>query len=145
MTRMPILLALFLASSPVWAADAAVNSERLLQTERSWDGATYPAYPAGQPELTLLRITVPAHAALDWHRHPVINVAYLLAGTLEVENRTTGTTKTLRAGEALPEMVGTVHRGRNPGDEPAVILVFYAGVHGSALAEPAERPAAPQP
>ena len=129
-------LAILLASMPVWALDSGeVRAEKMLQTQRSWDERLYPAWPGGQPELTLLRITVPPHAALDWHRHPVINVAYMLAGTLEVENRETGVVKTIRAGEALPEMVGTVHRGRNPGDEPVVILVFYAGVAGSVQSE----------
>ncbi|WP_018604775.1 cupin domain-containing protein [Uliginosibacterium gangwonense] len=134
MMRCLLLASLMSLSSLAWSADAAgVQSELLLKTQQSWDGKTYPAYPAGQPEVTLLRITIPPHTALDWHQHPIINVGYMLAGTLVVENQVDGSTKTLHAGDPLPELVGTVHRGTNPGDEPATILVFYAGVVGSPL------------
>lgn len=123
-------------SGLAWAADAVgVKSEMLLKTQQSWDGKTYAAYPAGQPEVTLLRITIPPHTALDWHQHPIINVGYMLAGTLVVENQVDGSTKTLHTGDTLPELVGTIHRGTNPGDEPATILVFYAGVVGSPLSK----------
>ncbi|MFB0825219.1 hypothetical protein ACEU07_07995 [Chromobacterium violaceum] len=37
--------------------------------------------------------------------------------------------RVLEAGDALPEMVETAHRGI-AGDEPVVLLVFYAGVKG---------------
>jgi len=134
--RRMTLLALLVGISAAWAADApAIRAEHLLTTQKSWDGKPYPAYPAGQPEATVLRITIPPHAVLPWHQHPVINVGYMLAGELEVENRETGMKTTIRAGDVLPELVGTVHRGRNPGDEPAVILVFYAGVVGAPVTE----------
>lgn len=136
MKRVLLCLATLLACSTALAADGgAVKSEKLLDTGNSWDGKTYPAYPAGQPHVTLLRITIPPHTSLDWHKHPVINIGYMLAGALEVENQVNGDKKLIRAGDPLPELVGTVHRGRNPGDEPATILVFYAGVEGSALSE----------
>lgn len=129
-----ILWVLLLCSSVVWAADEqTVRVEKLLATQKSWDGSVLPSYPVTQPELTVLRITVPPHAALDWHRHPVINVAYLLAGSLLVEKQSTGQKITIRAGDVLPELVNTMHRGINPGDEPAVILVFYAGEVGGQL------------
>ena len=136
MPRILILLSVLLTWNTAWAADApAVRSEQILHTRASWDGKPYTAYPVGQPEVSLLRITIPPHASLDWHRHPVINVGYMLSGSLEVENQETGEKNVIRAGDPLPELVGTVHRGRNPGDEAAVILVFYAGVAGSALSE----------
>ena len=136
MKRVLLILATLLACSSVLAADGGgVKSEKLLDTSSSWDGKAYSAYPAGQPHVTLLRITIPPHTSLDWHKHPVINVGYMLAGSLEVENQLSGDKKLIHAGDPLPELVGTVHRGRNPGDEPATILVFYAGVAGSALSE----------
>lgn len=131
----PLLwVALMSFSGLAYAAETVgVQSELLLKTQQSWNGTPYPAYPAGQPELTVLRITIPPHTALDWHQHPIINVGYMLAGTLVVEEQGTGATKTLHPGDTLPELVNTLHRGTNPGDEPATILVFYAGVAGSAL------------
>jgi quercetin dioxygenase-like cupin family protein len=139
-TKLALCVGLMAACGAVWSADApAVRTEHLLSTQTSWDGKPYAAYPTGQPEATVLRITVPPHATLPWHTHPVINVGYMLAGTLEVENQATGEKKTIRAGDVLPELVGTVHRGQNPADESAVILVFYAGVVGVPVTEKVEK------
>lgn len=136
MRRLVLCLACLALCTSAWGADSAeVLVEKLLATQKSWDETLFPAYPAGQPEVTLLRITIPPKTSLDWHRHPIINIGYMLAGSLEVENQVTGAKKLIKAGDPLPELVGTVHRGRNPGDEPATILVFYAGVAGSVLSE----------
>ena len=135
MRRFWIATALLLGAHLAWAADAGTAQvEKLLQTQQSWDGAALPAYATGQPEVSVLRITIPPGATLDWHRHPVINVGYMLAGSLTVE-RDNGQTTTIRTGDTLPEVVNTRHRGFNPGAEPAGILVFYAGTPGGALSE----------
>src|ERR1035437_9617856 len=44
-------------------------------------------YPQGQPELTTVRITIPAHSSLPSHTHDMPNAAYLLSGHLTVEER----------------------------------------------------------
>ncbi len=115
-------------------AIAAPNPESsfstvLLKTDHSWDNVKYSTYPAGQPELTVLKITIPAHTILPWHTHPMPNAAYILSGTMQVENKNGSLHKTLKAGDVLPEMVDTVHRGIT-GDQPVEIIVFYAGVKG---------------
>ncbi|MFI3271846.1 MAG: cupin domain-containing protein [Pseudomonadota bacterium] len=92
----------------------------------SWDGKTLEAYLSGQPAITMLKITVPPKTRLKSHYHSVINVGYMLEGELTVIGEN-GLTKTIKAGEPLIEMVGTVHYGENKSDSPAVILVFYAG------------------
>ncbi|WP_196610617.1 cupin domain-containing protein [Nitratidesulfovibrio oxamicus] len=111
----------------------AVSSVQLVQSERSWDGATLPAYPQGQPQVTILRITIPAGARLPLHHHPVINAGVLTRGQLTV---TTADGKELRlaAGDPIVEVVNTPHLGFNPGNEPAEIIVFYAGQAGTPLA-----------
>ena len=115
------------------AADAvdpkSAVSTVLLQADHSWDGSTYEAYPAGQPQLTVLRITIPAHTALPWHTHPMPNAAYVISGTLHVETRDGQHQTTLHAGDVLPEMVGTVHHGWTD-ESPVELIVFYAGVRG---------------
>jgi quercetin dioxygenase-like cupin family protein len=135
MKTFKLLIASSLLLSPFVSAATvapAVSSEVLLQTDHAWTGAPYAHYPAGQPAVTLLRITIPAHAVLPWHRHPAPNVAYVQSGTLTVETRDTHQTKVLHAGDALAETVDTVHRGV-AGDEPVVLLVFYAGAKGVPL------------
>lgn len=123
------LLLLLLAAG---ARAEAMQVEVLTQAGRSWNGAALPAYPAGPPQVTVLRITVPAGSRLPLHQHPVINVAYLLRGALTVVSEA-GPTRRLQAGEALVEVVGTWHYGVNEGSEPAELVVFYAGTTGQAL------------
>ncbi|AXE31984.1 cupin [Chromobacterium phragmitis] len=114
------------------AGGAEVRTETLLKTERSWDGELYKAYPHGQPELTLVRITIPAKTSLPWHRHPSPNAAYVVSGELTVESRDGKHRKLLRAGDTLAEMAGSQHRGVT-GDKPVELLVFYAGAAGVPL------------
>jgi quercetin dioxygenase-like cupin family protein len=113
---------------------SGVTSETLLRTDSAWNGARYEAYAKGAPELTVLKITIPAHEKLSWHTHPMPNVAYVLSGEITVEEQ--GSAKRhFSAGQVIPEMVNTVHRGV-AGDTPAVLIVFYAGVQGMPLSEP---------
>ena len=113
----------------VGASEPQNEVEQILQTTQAWDGTAYKNYPTGQPQLTVLRIKVPPRTALHWHYHPVISVGYVLSGELTVEKRATGERTTFRAGQALPETVGTIHRGFTT-DGPVELIVFYAGQAG---------------
>ncbi|KVN48406.1 cupin domain-containing protein [Burkholderia ubonensis] len=114
------------------AAEPQVEVTQLLKTTHSWDGVQYRAYPDGQPEVSVLRYKIPAHSALPWHTHPVINAAYVLSGHLTVIRKSDGKTMMIGPGDALPEMVGVPHRGQS-GDEPVELIVFYAGSLGMPL------------
>jgi len=116
--------------SPRHARD--VQSIQLVKSTRSWDGQALPAYRKGAPEITILRITIPPKHTLPMHKHPVINAGVLLKGELTV---TTDSGKVLRLKPYDPvvEVVDTWHYGRNEGDEPAEIIVFYAGETGAPL------------
>ena len=111
-----------------------IEKEVLLERSESWDGEPYKAYPSGPPQLTLIRLRIPAHTQLPWHTHPMPNAAYIVSGELTVETRQSGVTRTLRQGQTLAEMVGTEHRGVT-GDTPVELLVFYAGTAGMPLSE----------
>ena len=108
-----------------------VQSETLIQTTSSWDGTAYKAYPSGQPQITVLKITIPAHTALKWHSHPMPNAGYILSGDLTIEKKD-GTKRHFVAGQAVTETVDSVHRGIT-GPEPTTLIVFYAGAVGKAL------------
>ncbi len=108
---------------------ATAQREVLVQSSASWNGKDYEHYPAGQPQLTMLKITIPAHSVLPWHTHPFPNAAYVLSGTLTVHDRESGKTKVFHQGQAFAESVDDVHRGE-AGDEPAVLLITYAGTAG---------------
>lgn len=118
-------------------ARATPETKVLLKGSASWNDVAYKSYPQGQPELTTVRIVIPAHSSLPWHTHDMPNAAYLLSGELTVEERDTGRTATYHAGEAFAESVGSVHRGIT-GSEPAIVIVTYAGTSGQRLSVPAD-------
>jgi len=104
----------------------------LVKTTASWNNKPLPAYPEGQPEITILRIAIPAGTRLKTHTHPVINAGVLLSGQLTVV-AANGEKLHLKAGDPIVELVETAHYGVNEGDEPAEIIVFYAGTSGAPI------------
>jgi quercetin dioxygenase-like cupin family protein len=134
--RKLMLVAGLVAAStwPLRAAALGVQSETLLQTTSAWDGTSYTAYPPGVPQPTVLRMTLPAHTVLPWHKHPMPISAYVVSGDLTVEKQD-GTKQHFAAGQAFSETVNIVHRGV-VGDQPVVLLLFYAGVKDMPLTIP---------
>lgn len=121
-------LAVFLSPLPALAGSSkSVTAETLVRTTQSWNKNLLTAYPEGQPEITILRIRIPARTTLPWHTHPVINAGVLISGELTVVTAS-GATLHLKAGDPIVEVVDTWHYGKNETDEPADIIVFYAGV-----------------
>jgi quercetin dioxygenase-like cupin family protein len=112
-------------SAPVLHS-ATGHRETLLKATVAWNGKAYTHYPAGQPELTMIKLTIAAHTALPWHTHPVPNAGYVLSGTLTLRDKNSGLTHVYHQGEAFAESVDAPHRGE-AGDEPVVLLLTYAG------------------
>jgi len=128
MKTMLCILSLTFAAFPSHAQDTnSIKAETLAKTTSSWNGAALPAYPEGQPEVTILKITIPPQSELPWHEHPFINAGILLSGEITVVAEG-GETRHVKAGEALVELVNTWHHGVNDGTVPAEILVVYAGI-----------------
>ncbi|WP_256137931.1 hypothetical protein [Serratia quinivorans] len=61
----------------------------------------------------------------------------MLSGVLTVEKKSTGEKRVLKAGEVLPEMVDSAHRGYT-GKEGVTLVVFYAGQKGTPLSKAVE-------
>ena len=76
-----------------------------------------------------MRIKIPSGLTLPWHYHPVINAAVILKGNLELYLED-GRTETFGQGEALVEVVNTVHAGKAIGNDDVELIVFYAGSMG---------------
>jgi quercetin dioxygenase-like cupin family protein len=128
---------------PLWATLIILNSCKsdnpgniekvvLAETIKSWNGTTLPNYPEGQPKISILKITIPPKTTLGRHIHPVINAGVLLKGELTVVDEYDNVLK-LKAGDPIVELVNTIHYGKNEGNEPAEIIVFYAGTEESAI------------
>jgi quercetin dioxygenase-like cupin family protein len=110
---------------------AAVKVTEVIKTTRSWDDKPI-AYPQGMAEITGLLVEIAPGAETGWHSHPVPSFGLVLEGTLEVTSKD-GRVNRLQAGEALAEVVNTLHNGRNVGGIPVKLVVFYAGATGQPL------------
>ena len=127
-----VALCIILLSSCKSKFSTSINVETLAKTSNSWNGDILPKYGNNQPEVTILKITIPPHTRLKEHKHPMINAGYLIKGTLRVVDEN-GKSLILNAGETLVELVNTFHYGENIGNKPAEILVFYAGTVNTPL------------
>ena len=114
-------------------APAAVSTTELIRTSQSWDGAELPDYPDGRPELVAIRYEFPAGQKLGWHHHPVMNYGVLQQGELTIIGRD-GKEKVVHEGEAVVEMVDTIHHGENRGDKTVILDMFYISQPGVPLA-----------
>ena len=101
-----------------------VSSEELIRTSQSWDGVELPDYLQGRPELVAVKYVFPAGQKLGWHHHPVINYGVLVQGELTIIGQD-GKEKVVHEGEAVVEMVNTVHHGENRGIKPVILYMFY--------------------
>jgi len=117
-------------ASPKYAND--VRSIQLVRSTASWDGQPLPPYKADTPEITILRITIPPNHTLPIHTHPGINAGVLIQGELTVTTDS-GQVLRLKPYDPIVEVVDTWHYGRNEGNEPAEIIVFYAGEKGEPI------------
>ena len=127
-----ICLGLLLATNFQAKNVNGIQADVLAKTSLSWDGSLLPNYSKGIPEITILKIKIPAGEQLKLHKHPVINAAVLLDGELTVVTEDNKRLH-LKAGEAIVEVVDKWHYGKNEADKPAVILVFYAGVKDTSI------------
>ncbi|MCR5158726.1 MAG: cupin domain-containing protein [Prevotella sp.] len=106
------------------APTQVVETTELIRTSQSWDGADLPDYFQGKPELVAVKYVFPAGQKLGWHHHPVMNYGVLMEGELTIIG-IDGQEKVVHEGEAVVEMVGTVHHGENRGTKPCVLYMFY--------------------
>lgn len=132
-----LLVAIF-AVTLVQKVAAQGNKQRetqiLLSANSSWDGEPYQSYPSGQPQLAVLKIILAPHTQLKWHSHPMPSAAYIVAGELTLERKRDGKKQRFTRGQAVSETVDTFHRGV-AGNEPVVLIVFYAGGLGMPLTQ----------
>lgn len=131
----PVLLT---ASTAVAAEPPATvappTAEVLVQTTTSWDGGAV-SYPAGNAEITIVRMTMAQDQEAPLHCHPVPTFGIMLKGKLQVTTES-GQRKLLSAGEPVVEVMKTMHSSRVI-EGPAEFIVFYAGAEGVENTQPA--------
>lgn len=115
------------------AKQSQVEKNELIRTSQSWDGVELPDYLQGRPELVAVKYVFPAGQKLGWHHHPVMNYGVLVQGELTIIGQE-GKEKVVHEGEAVVEMVNTIHHGENRGTKPVILYMFYLSQKGLPLA-----------
>lgn len=111
---------------------AEIKTTELLRSTQSWDGVALPNYPQECPELVVSRMVFPIGAKTGWHHHTVINYGIVEQGELTIVCPN-GDEHTFHEGEAIVEVVGTIHRGENRGAKPVILNMFYASTPGQTI------------
>ena len=127
------LIAAFILSILIFTNVAySAQKDILLKTTSTWDNSEYKKLKIKKPEITVLRINIGVGESLPMHKHDLVNIAYVKKGTLTVITEKDEQI-TLHEGECLPELVGKYHYGKNTGNEPVELVVFYIGEEGTPL------------
>lgn len=125
------LMGLLLIAASPFAADynSGVSAKVLKKTSVTSNGQkiTYPL--TDKAEVTAMTVDLAPGAETGWHQHPVPVYAYVVSGTLSVELED-GQVFSFATGDAVIEVVNTLHNGKNQGSEPVKLAVFYLGAEG---------------
>jgi quercetin dioxygenase-like cupin family protein len=126
-----VLLALLNLPLAVLGADyqGSVTATVVKKSQTTGNGQKI-VYPVtDRAEVTAMTVDLASGAETGWHSHPIPVYAYVLSGVLDVELED-GQVITYRSGDAIIEVVNTLHNGRNQGPDPVRLAVFYTGVAG---------------
>jgi len=110
----------------------AIKTTELIRTSESWDGAQLADFPQGKPELRVVRLDFPVGSKTGWRHHPIINYGIVQQGDLTIVCQD-GSKKTFHEGEALVEVIGTIHWGGNQGSKPVILDMFYFSSPGAGI------------
>ena len=126
-----VVVFLLLLLSSVGYSEEYRNVEvtKLITSTTASNGQPLAYLQTAQPEVTALVVHFPPGGSTGWHKHPVPVYAYMLEGTLNVELKD-GRVFVFKKGDAILEVVNTLHNGYNAGREPASLVVFYTGAVG---------------
>jgi quercetin dioxygenase-like cupin family protein len=128
-TKISLCLFFLFCLSSLAGADqysGGVQARVVLKTKNMSNGQPIAYLKTDNPEVTVMTVELHPGAETGWHTHPVPVYAYVLSGslTIEMEGKKTAI---FRAGDAIVEVVNTRHSGKNTGDVPVKLVVFYTG------------------
>ncbi len=126
-----LLIGLLLIVPSAFSADysSGVTAKVLTKTTVTGNGQKISYPQTDRAEVTAMTVELAPGAETGWHKHPVPVYAYVVSGnlTVELEDRKQ---LAFKAGDAIIEVVNTLHNGRNSGSEPVKLAVFYLGAEG---------------
>lgn len=115
---------LFAESTPQYNQD--IKIEKVLKTDTTSIGQKIEYLSTNNPEVTMLKVTIPPGKETGWHKHAFPVFAYVIDGTLSVEFKV-GKKREFTKGASFAEVINTFHNGRNEGKEDLVLLAIYLG------------------
>ena len=125
----PLILFLFLSSTGHAEEYKSVEITKLITSSTSSNGQPLNYLHTDHPEVTAALVRIFPGNATGWHQHPVPVYAYMLEGALTVAMKD-GKKYIFKKGDAILEVMNTLHNGYNSGSEPATLVVFYTGSEG---------------
>jgi quercetin dioxygenase-like cupin family protein len=132
-TRLIVALCAAGVAAGAWGSPV---STKLLEARSTWNGDEIEYFRTRCPEVDAVIVDIPAGEATPVHLHPVNNYAYVLRGTVHLEELAVvdgklvvRSTRDFKQGDAFAELVNTWHRG-TAGPEGVEILVWYTGEAG---------------
>lgn len=115
---------LFAESNPQYNTD--IKIEKILKTDTTSIGQKISYLTTDNPEITILKITIPPGKETGWHKHLFPVFAYVLSGTLSVDLEG-GKHVEFTKGSSFAEVINTLHDGKNEGEEDLVLIAIYLG------------------
>ncbi len=125
-TRVLVLL-IFIASVHAQAQYSnEIKIEKLLKTDTTETGQPIDYPNISNEEVSILKVTIPPGKSTGWHKHLFPVFAYVLKGTLTVQQEG-GKKIHIKENASVSESINMYHTGMNEGKEPVVLIVFYMG------------------
>jgi quercetin dioxygenase-like cupin family protein len=103
-----------------------IKIEKLMKTDTTETGQHIDYPDITSEEVSILKVTIPPGKSTGWHKHLFPVFAYVLKGTLTVQQEN-GKKIRIQKNEPSAESVNMYHIGMNEGKEPVVLIVFYMG------------------
>ena len=130
----PVMATLWMISFTLSASGADYQcgvSATVLKSSSVTGNGQRIVYPVtDKAEVTAMTVNLAPGAETGWHSHPIPVYAYVVEGKLDVELEG-GQIITYRSGDAIIEVVNTLHNGSNQGPEDVRLVAFYTGVEGT--------------
>lgn len=123
------VMSVVLAASPA-SAQSKFKATTLLQSDTTMEGERLSYLRTDSPEATAVLMEIAAGGETGFHMHTAPTFVYVLQGTVEVEEQSSGMRHTHAAGEAFLHQLNVLHNGRNKGSTPLRILVVSFGERG---------------
>ena len=117
---------------------SGLNIKELLRTDTTSIGQKIIYPDLADPEVTMLKITIPPGKSTGWHKHNIPVFAYVVKGVLTVELED-HQIKKFKEESTFAEVRDTYHNGSNMEDTDLVLIAIYMGGKGQKLSIPKEK------